>query len=215
MAQLLAKVFAGPGDDFGRDAVDRTEPVGLVPPHHIKAGRIQFRDHEEAPFQPGRVIARRFGNQRAFRRRIHPRKIGDDGGTLADAEVAVLQQRHFLARIEFGEFCRLGLAGARPDRHGPVGQGQFMHRPVRANGTAGADAPQRQVGCCGHLTISPRRDADPVHGSSRLGVADARTNRLRRWIRSWSGCPAGCRWPRSLSPPSSADESPRCRRRRR
>ena len=167
MAQLLAKILAGLGDDLGRDAVDRTERVGAMAAHHVKAGGIQFRDDEEAPLQPGGIVARGFRDQRALRRRIHARQVGDDRGALADAEVAVLQQRNLLARIEPGVFRGLGLARPRSDRLRLVGQAEFVHRPVRPNRAAGADAPQRQIRCRAHLTISPRRGGDRAHGSSR------------------------------------------------
>jgi uncharacterized protein (DUF2235 family) len=38
MAQLLAEILAGLGNDLGRNAVDRTERVGAMAAHHVKAG---------------------------------------------------------------------------------------------------------------------------------------------------------------------------------
>src|SRR6185437_8320936 len=117
------------------------------------------------------------GDQLASRAGIGPRQIGDDRSTLADAEIAILQQGHLLPRIEPGVFRRLGLAGARADRLGLVGEVQLMHGPMRADRAAGAYAPEREVGSCGHLTISPQRAEGRARVSSRPWVADGRTNR--------------------------------------
>ena len=116
MTQLLPKILAGLGDDLRCDAVDRTERVGPVPAHDIQAGGVEFGDDEKAPFQPGGVVALGLRDQGALRRRIGSRQIGDDRRTFADAEIAILQQRYFLTRVERGVFGGLGFSGARADR---------------------------------------------------------------------------------------------------
>ena len=57
MAQLLAEILAGLGNDLGRNTVDRTERVSPVAAHHVKAGGIQLRDDKEAPLQPCGILA--------------------------------------------------------------------------------------------------------------------------------------------------------------
>ena len=171
MAQLLAEILAGLGNYLGRNTVDWTERVGPMAAHHVKAGRIQLRDDKETPFQPRGILTGGFRNQRAFRRGVHSRQVGNDCGALADGKVAVLKQRNLLARIELGVFRGLGLARSRPDRFCRVGQAQFVHGPVWANGAACANAPQGKVWRRVHVTTSPRTDADRAHGSSHLCFA--------------------------------------------
>jgi hypothetical protein len=141
VTELLAKVFAGLGDDIWRNAIDRAERVRPMPAHYVEAGRIQFGYDEEAPLQPGCIFARRFRNQRALRRRIQSREVCDDCGTLANAEVAILEQRDLLARIEFRVFRSLGLTGPRSDRLDLVGQGQLVHGPVRNESCGSSQLP--------------------------------------------------------------------------
>ena len=97
--QLLPEILAGLGDDFRRDAIDRSKRVGPVPPHHIQAGRVEFGDDEEAPFEPCGVFALCLRDKCFVRRGVGAREISDDSSAFADAEIAVLQQRHFLPWI--------------------------------------------------------------------------------------------------------------------
>ena len=109
--------------------------------HHIEAGRIQFRDDEEAPLQPCCVVALRFGDQRLVRCGVGARQIRNDGGTFTNAEVAVLKQRHFLPRIELGIFGGFGFAGSRADCLRLVFQIEFVQRPMRPYRAAGSNTP--------------------------------------------------------------------------
>ena len=63
----FAKILAGLGDDFRRDAIDRAERVRAVAPHHVEAGGIEFGHDKEAPFEPRSVVALLLRDHRALR----------------------------------------------------------------------------------------------------------------------------------------------------
>ena len=167
MPQLPAKIFACLRDNFRRDAIDGPQRIGAMAAHHIEARRVELGDDKETPLEPARIVALRFRNQGFARRGIGAGQIGDNGGTLADREVAVLQQRNLLSRIEPGVFRGLGLAGARTDRPDLVGQAKLVQGPVRAHRAAGPDAPQGEIRQARHhqLSTDGRRSSSWVQPS--------------------------------------------------
>jgi hypothetical protein len=104
VTHLLAEIFGGFCDDDRRRAVDvRQTVVCAMPPHHVEARRIQFRDDEETPFQPPclqRLVLRdeavllryrrnaitRYGNRIAILSELtEPRTLGACGGATGHA----------------------------------------------------------------------------------------------------------------------------------
>ena len=94
--ELLPEIFGGLLHDLGRATVDvRKSPFRAMPPHHVKACRIQFGYDEKAPLQPLRLLLGLRRKQAAFRRRIFSGKVGGDRGALADRQCCILQQVGF------------------------------------------------------------------------------------------------------------------------
>ncbi len=142
MPELLAEILRGLADHFGRVAVDVREALeaggGASQRGLVESSSATMKKHHSGHRAKSRGLDR---HQRNIGTGIGARQVGDDRSALPDREVAVLQQRDLLPRIELGVFRGLGLARARQDRLAAIVQPEFVQRPMRRGWSAMSPRP--------------------------------------------------------------------------